>query len=271
MKIAIAGPGRSGTSILVELFGAWGFSVPTDEWFRAVEAGLESRLGSGSPFEVDKDPWAYEYISGIDLSEYDFVLIPLRNRLEATTSRSTQQRFAAATSVSDDRWKWRTGGTVPGGAVVKQSREAISESVSEGLWDILHGLVSAGVRPIFLDFPRFVEDFEYLWGEIGQIVGKKIGKKEAKILWTDLVNPDKVRFRENSNAERPTVSQDELEKLVDLLRVELRKAVSERDQAVSDRDQARNNLAQITQTRSWRWTRGFRALRKAIGETTGGN
>lgn len=133
MKTAISGPGRSGTSIVLQLFGAWGFSVPADEWFRTAEAGLESRLGIGSPFEIDKDPWAYEYISGIDLSEYDFVLIPLRDRLEATTSRSTQQRFAAATSVSDDRWKWRTGGSVPGGAVVKQNREAISESVSEDL------------------------------------------------------------------------------------------------------------------------------------------
>lgn len=93
MKIAIAGPGRSGTSLLVQLLAAWGFATPGHEgnWHEDAKAGLESRIGADSAYEVDKDPWAYEYLDSVEderLSEYAALIIPIRKRSSAAMSRS---------------------------------------------------------------------------------------------------------------------------------------------------------------------------------------
>ena len=63
MKIAIAGPGRSGTTLLVQIFKEVGFTTPPGEINEDACAGLETKIGENSPYEVDKDPWCYEYIN----------------------------------------------------------------------------------------------------------------------------------------------------------------------------------------------------------------
>jgi hypothetical protein len=98
MKIAIAGPGCSGTYFLTKLLGAWGLEIPpeTGTWVNETQAGLETRRGFGSKYEVDKDPWLFDYISRLEknqLEQFDAFIIPIREQADAVISRTTEESF----------------------------------------------------------------------------------------------------------------------------------------------------------------------------------
>ena len=228
MRIAISGPGRSGSSLLVEILSNWGFTAPGLSWYSPAEAGLERRLGDDSPFEVDKDPWAFEYIHKVDLSRYDWVIIPLRNRHDATISRSVQERYSRLLSRPDDYWMWGTGGSVAGGAVVDSSYAAISQTLAEGFWDLLSELTRQDITPIFLDFPRFAMDFDYLWRSLENVVQGRIQEKEAREVWAMTVDVEKLRASTGS-PRQDAVHPDELFLLVEMLRKEMMRFKSELD------------------------------------------
>ena len=136
MKIAIAGPGRSGTTFLTQFFKELSFVVPAGEIHKDARAGLESRISADSPYEVDKDLWCHEYVDRIpvaNLQKYKFFLIPIRNLDDAAMSRSVQERVFRATSVADDTWKWNCFGNVPGGAVSDTSIKGIRLTLLKGL------------------------------------------------------------------------------------------------------------------------------------------
>jgi hypothetical protein len=67
MRIGIAGPGRSGTTLLVRLFSEFGFRTPAENgaFDERAQAGFESRIDGTSQYEIDKDPWFYEYVNFI--------------------------------------------------------------------------------------------------------------------------------------------------------------------------------------------------------------
>ena len=276
MRIAISGPGRSGSSLLVKLFGLWGFSHSAGEWFGDAQAGLESRLGSKAGIEIDKDPWAFEYIAKVDLTIYDHFIIPIRQRDAVTSSRSVQERYSQILNFTDDRWKWRTGGWVAGGAVYDVTKAAISECLSEGLWDLLHHLSSQSVRPIFVEFPRFAKDFEYLWECVGHIAETRISKTDAKSQWESAVDIGRLRVGNEREIPSSNLGIEELEALVEMLRkktmalslerdtalTERDTALTERDTALTERDTALTRVNRIMNTKSWRWTATFRRLSK---------
>lgn len=136
-KIAIAGPGRSGTSFLVQLCDAWGFSVPSGgaNWNETAQAGLESRIGGDSPFDVDKDPWAFNYIDALtddQLAQYAVVLVPIRDLRHAAVSRSVQERFSRMASGDLDQWAWESWGGGGGRCNLRHQRLGRGERASEG-------------------------------------------------------------------------------------------------------------------------------------------
>jgi hypothetical protein len=286
MRIAIAGPGRSGTSVLVRILQSWGLSVPEGPWHEDAAAGLEAKLGSRPDLEVEKDPWAFEYIDRLDpavLASYSAFIVPVRRRQDAALSRSVQERVHRALHGVDDTWAWDTWGTVPGGAVVESTAEAVSASLGRGLWDLLEIVASAGLQPIILQFPRFVEDFDYLWDQLGPVVSERVDRETAQREWSTVVEPSKVTI---SAARDGNPEIDELRAMVDKLSKAARQASSERDAAVLESAQLRidseNSLAglgaqldaerqrsesleldlsALRDSRSWRFTRPLRALR----------
>lgn len=222
-RIAVSGPGRSGTSVLVKLFSAWGFRTADTSWHEDAHAGLESRLRMDSPLEVDKDPWAFEYVdptSGDPLGAYDVLIVPIRNRHEAALSRSVQERFARAILHHDDSWRWNSFGAVPGGAVSNTSAEGIQSTLSAGLWDLLLASAAAGITTRFLLFPRFVIDFDYLWQQIGDIVHKRSPRESAYRLWAGTVNTGLLHLPSDDEVAH-TARERELEALVEKLRAEV--------------------------------------------------
>lgn len=220
MKIAIAGPGRSGTTLLVKLFDAWGLQVNSKQFFLDAEAGMENKLSLLSKFEVDKDPWAFEYIGNLDdetIHSYDAFIVPIRNFQDAATSRSVQERIARLKKYPGDEWKWNSWGTVPGGAITPTSADSISVTLQEGLWRLLESLTARKIQPILLNFPLFAHDFDYTWTQIGHLLIDRIEKEEAKEMWGKIVDINLVRVDTDSNQSKTVVPAVELEALIKVL------------------------------------------------------
>lgn len=231
MRIAIAGPGRSGTSVLVRLLGAWGFRVPDGPWHDDAAAGLEARLGSRPDLEVEKDPWAFEYVHRLDpsvIASYDAVIVPIRRRRDASMSRSVRDRLNRAIATSGDEWKWDSWGIHAGGVVAETTADAVANTLGKGLWDLLDVVSSAGVTPIIVNFPRFAIDFDYLWSVLGPLVSDRVTRAAAEQAWREIVDPSLIRMS-------APVSDDariaELEALVEQLREVARRETGARHAA----------------------------------------
>jgi hypothetical protein len=285
-KIAIAGPGRSGTSFLVSLLNAWGLSTPDGDssWNETAQAGLEHRLGRKSPFDVDKDPWAFNYLDRLtddELAQYSVLIVPIRDLRHAAVSRSVQERFSRMSSGDLDAWAWDTYGTVAGGAVFDTSVSGIQEVLREGLWHLLEVASKRGLPIVILNFPRIVSDFDYLWSQVGPFVGERTTEVEALAAWQAIAKMDKVRIGDTPVSMEP----DELQALVrmqisqmdkvsrerdevlmqrDAAQAERDAAQAERDAAQAERDAAQAELSAMKASRSWRYTRTLRGLRSRL-------
>lgn len=240
VRIAIAGPGRSGTSLLVQLLAAWGFTTPDGPWIDGAEAGLEARLGSRPDLEVEKDPWAFEYIDRLEpstLSEYDAFIIPVRRRQDAAVSRAVRDRVHRAISSEADHWRWDTYGVVAGGTVFETTAEAVGNTLGKALWDLLDVVSAAGLQPTILQFPRFALDFDYLWAQLGPIVRERVDEISARTQWETVVDPSKIRI---TTAHYDDTRVAELSAVVEELRTSARRALLAQHTAEHALDVARH-------------------------------
>jgi hypothetical protein len=258
----------------VRLFDAWGFATPVGvaTWYDSADAGLEWRIGAGSPFEVDKDPMAHEYLDRLDpevLAQYDALVVPIRDRVDVAMSRSVQQRRHRAAHASDDSWMWNSTGDVPGGAVADVSIGGISSTLANGLWDLLEQAARAGLSPIVLHFPRFVTDFDYLWAQLGHIVGQRQTRESAHAVWQIVADPDRVRIKVAPDHDESTEVQ-ELRALVEVMRKEQRALQAHALNAVEQRDLATAERDAILASRTWRSTEWIRRLRARVGRISRG-
>lgn len=197
-KIAIAGPGRSGTSLLVKILSTAGLSTPgSDTEYDEVNAGRESRIGIGSPFDVDKDPWLYEYAENLSdeaWSEYRALVIPIRNLTDASVSRSKNERVARIVENPElDHWRWDSWGPVPGGAVSATDARAIGEVLSTGLWTLITVATTKKIPIVLLNFPEFARDADYLWTQLGPHLPEHITREVLLDAWNQTVRPELAR------------------------------------------------------------------------------
>lgn len=197
-KIAIAGPGRSGTSLLVKILNAAGLNTPgSDTEYEEINAGRESRIGIGSPFEVDKDPWLYAYaesLSDESWSEYRALVIPIRNLTDASLSRSKNERVSRLVDDPDlDHWKWDTWGRVPGGALSATSAADIGAVLSAGLWTLIEVATTKKIPIVLLNFPAFANDVDYLWTQLGPHLPERVTHDVFVDAWKATVRPELAR------------------------------------------------------------------------------
>ena len=276
MKIAIAGPGRSGTSFLTKLLGAWGLDIPpeTGSWANEAQAGLETRIGFGSKYEVDKDPWLFEYISRLEknqLDQYDAFIIPIRAQVDAVISRTIQERYFRLLNEEGDSWLWNSWGTTPGGSLSDVSVAGVSKTLEAGLWVVLEKLASQGIQPMILNFPRIVIDFDYLWENIGPILSSRISESDARASFKAIADSSKVRV-ESLIEKFPGVHRAELTGIIEIQRgkiqkleqqldSELESVTRERDSLLTERDSLLTERNSMINSRSWRLTRPFRYFR----------
>ena len=252
-KIAIAGPGRSGTTLLVKILNAAGLSAPgSDTEFDEVNAGLESRIGVGSPFDVDKDPWLFAYAENLSdeaWSEYRVLVIPIRNLTDASISRSTNERVSRIVeNPQHDHWKWDYWGRVPGGAVSATSAREIGNVLSTGLWTLISVATTKKMPIVLLNFPEFARDADYLWTQLGPHLPEHITREVLLDAWNRTVRPELAREYAKADGGPDAVELQEviegLARRISLLTVEHAEATTALGERVSQVNELTKVLAE---------------------------
>jgi hypothetical protein len=242
VRIGIAGPGRSGTTLLTKLFSELGFKTPAagGTYFEEAQAGHESRIDATSNFEVDKDPWLFEYINSIPdevIAQYDLILIPIRNRQDVIVSRVSQERSARAMALPSTHWSWNSWGGIAGGSVSGTDFASVNQTVSSGLWDLVEACERRLIPYKFIHFPKFAKDFNYFWSTLGFIIEDKTSKQNSKEIFDQVVDLGKIRI-DTENFDSLKVA--ELEAVISPLQRKIhgQYEVAERDSAIAERDSA---------------------------------
>lgn len=275
--LLIAGTGRAGTSFLVRFLAGLGLQTTLSKggsgafWNEEANAGLEdipvagaSGL-SGLPYVI-KNPWVHEVIDDLlaqkDL-RLDAVIVPLRELMEAASSRVVLERRAlyeqhpwmAGLSAACDTW-----GTTAGGVQYSLHELDQARLLAVGLHRLLERLVKAEVPVVLLSFPRLVEDPDYLFRQLRQVLPPNTTLEQARAVHQGLADPAKVRVggelqRGAAGAES---GGDRLDNIA--LRRELQRVRAASVAAQTEAAQLRAWMTAVLQSRSWRITTPLRKL-----------
>lgn len=198
--IVIAGTGRAGTSFLVKFLGECGFETALEEggWAERARAGGESRLDAdGALPHVVKDPWLWTYCRNLDLEEVgvELLIVPVRELMSAAASRVLQERAAiAGTSAASreglDVFAWTSAGVVFSLSTVDQAR-----ILAVGFHELLQWAISNDIRVVLLDFPRIVEDGEYLVNALWPVLESRVDRQVALAAFAEVADPSALRIR----------------------------------------------------------------------------
>jgi len=202
--LMIAGTGRAGTSFLVQYFHKCGLEThislhPESQLDEHANAGLEDM-----PIDVDdlpyviKTPWLYEFaeqlLSRGDIT-VDAVILPMRDIVEAASSRITIEMRAryGNPNLQDDCTRWGTWGGAPGGVIYSLNPVDQARILAMGFHQLVFELVKRDVPIVFLDFPRLVEDAEYLYQKIKPVLRDQVDHDTALTAHRLTANPALVR------------------------------------------------------------------------------
>lgn len=218
----IAGTGRAGTTFLIKYLNACGVPCGNLEElpeFDEARAGKEtSLLNPEAPYLV-KDPWLDEYIDQIDLSRIsiDALIVPIRNLRKSALSRTRQERSALLRSGQPGRNR-DSFGTTPGGiryslGVVDQERV-----LAVGQANLIEWALTNRIPLYLLQFPRIVEDEDYLPNVLQPWLGRFCDQTQARESFRQLSDPSSWY---TSEVEISNESEDSLFALIDDLRSEI--------------------------------------------------
>jgi hypothetical protein len=178
-------------------------------WDEKANAGLEENLATSSggdlPYVV-KSPWLFESIDLI-LSRSDFILdavvVPVRNLVEAATSRTVLERQAvhqaAPWMVECDR-SWETWGTIAGGLLYSLNPLDEGRLLAVGFHHLLERLTAAEVPVVLLAFPKFAQDPKYLYRQLRPWLPSSVTELLAIEVHQKLADPAKVRIDDEIGA-----------------------------------------------------------------------
>jgi hypothetical protein len=184
--LLIAGTGRAGTTVLVQLLDACGLETGSESlaYSPQARAGLETRLyGTNAPYVV-KHPYLYDELAilirnGFDPVRIDGIIVPLRDLDDAAASRI--EVFLDTGEITVDGGLWRS--LRPG-----EQKPALAISLHE----LLVTAADHNIPLYFLMFPRFVTDPEYAWRCLSPVVPSTSQdhfiKKHREIVRPDLVH-----------------------------------------------------------------------------------
>jgi hypothetical protein len=233
-------------------------------------AGLEDVLlnNPGAPYVV-KSPWLYEYVERLLTDQQtivDAVIIPMRSIVEAATSRTVNElraRYGSA-AVLDECKQWESWGTTAGGVTYSLNPIDQARLLALGFHELLHALVKHGVPVVLLDFPRFVDDPDYLYEALRSTLGDRLDRAAALRAHEQVVVPSKVRIGRELDADvtyRP-VSRAEPPRIAFPSHATLDRTALKRelDKRVARVDQLEQRIALLEASHSWRVTAPMRAI-----------
>jgi hypothetical protein len=193
----IAGTGRAGTSFLVQFLDACGLETGLEEseWDERARAGGERVLDPDAelPYVV-KDPWLWTYCRSVDLDRLtiDALLVPVRDLTSAAASRVLQERVTLAETPWVDR---PVHGGATGGVIYSLSIADQARILAVGFHDLLHWAVSNDIPTVLLDFPRIVEDREYLVSSLWPFLDGRVDRDAALAAFDRVADAGAVRVR----------------------------------------------------------------------------
>lgn len=229
--LLIAGTGRAGTSFLVRFFHALGLDTHIGRkgdkasWFEGASAGFEDVLVEGvnvpAPYVV-KSPSITEFIAPLlarDDITIDGVIIPIRNLMDAATSRCVQEISAMHTKspwMARQPRTWTTWGHVPGGVLVSTDPHNQAQILAVGFFNLIEQLVAAEIPMHFLSFPRIIDDANYIVDKLAQFIPAGITTDQAIAAHASVADRTKVRIgarkQEEPDAEKEAL-RAELERV----------------------------------------------------------
>lgn len=163
-RILIGGPGRSGTTLLVQYFTALGFDTGFTQEQAMLQvnpianAGLEHSLkrtleqGRQLPY-VAKSPWfgprLGRYLESGEL-QISYFVIAIRALEDAAASRRRVSQAAVERGLDPHRQ--------PGGVIAGNTRGSQEKKLAMQLYRLVETLAAHGVPTLLLHFPRFASD-----------------------------------------------------------------------------------------------------------------
>jgi hypothetical protein len=208
--LIIAGTGRSGTSFLVRYLTELGLDTTLARngeegagWSLEANAGLET-LGLGTttgnlPYVI-KSPWVGEYVDKI-LAEkrfkIDAFIVPVRNLVEAATSRAVLELRAAHQghpwmAEHLDR-SWETFAYTPGGIIYSLNPLDQARLLAIQFHQMVFRVSEAEIPIVFPVFPRIIKDWEYLHRCLGPVLPRNITSEIARSAHARVADVSKVR------------------------------------------------------------------------------
>lgn len=202
----IAGTGRAGTTFLVRYLTALGLDTmlsrrPDMQDNERANAGIEvppERLDHEDAPYVIKSPWLYLAIDDLlDKGTFhaDAVIIPVRDLREAAASRliiEQQSILAESPNVCSLKTPWDVWGRVAGGAIYSLNQTDEERLLAVGFHHLVERLVRANIPIVFLHFPRFAVDADYLFSALAPVLGQ-VTADMAREAFARTAMPQKVR------------------------------------------------------------------------------
>jgi len=105
----------------------------------------------------------------------------MRDIVEAACSRVTLELRSRLghPALDEEHTRWETWGTTPGGMVYSLNPVDQARILAMGFHQVVHAFVKKQIPIVFLDFPRLVEDGEYLYQQLKPVFGNSVTREQA--------------------------------------------------------------------------------------------
>lgn len=192
-KIIIAGTGRAGTSVLIQLLTNLGFNTGYSVNEAAMSINKHENLNAGIEhgFDGDRTDRSYiiknpnlSFISNLKKFKYgiDHVYIPIRDLISSAKSRELMSKIA---------WQGYGGLTC-----AEPSAENQMKHNAMLIYNLVDHLESNGIPYSFISFPKLVEAPNYLFNKLSLLMQQKsIDYSKFKGEFDNIMKIDKVRFK----------------------------------------------------------------------------
>ncbi len=200
--VVISGTGRAGTSFLTRFLGECGLDIGgvSDVHARA-RAGLEQNLLTAEAAFVVKDPWLFAYCDVVDLKEIniEFLILPIRDLLDASKSRVLQERIKVMDSPWVDLPVAEVSADTPGGILYSLDPVDQARILAVGFHKLVHWATKNDIPIIFLDFPRFARDGDYLCDPLAPVLTPHCSPEQARKAFAALADSSLIRIKDQAN------------------------------------------------------------------------
>jgi hypothetical protein len=208
--LLIAGTGRAGTSLLVRYLTEMGMDTTLSRheesavWSNEADAGLEESphalFGKGIPYVV-KSPWLHLVIDEAlakARDRIDAVIVPIRDLSLAAKSRTSVERRAmtrTAPWLCDLEKEWDVWATTPGGVIYSVDEVDQQRLLAVGFYKLIEKCVESDVPLVFLHFPRFAEDSDYLFSQLERFLPASTDINASRAALAKVSDRSKIHFR----------------------------------------------------------------------------